>query len=412
MTSRSTSSRARRAASVATALAVGAAVLTAPSASASTAETVGNTITGSVQLADGTPVPYSDVVVHAVPLADELNDLPLVELARTTTDDAGNYVLTVPAASVGALQTLPYVVFNNGELNLQVRATSLFAPADMALSDVEATQAGEIFAAAQETPVDADLRQAQDLQGLAFAGLVMEPLKVANDTSGAVDPSLDRVARALGAEYCGYSEHLINSNAYPVVVGEAHAYYDITVKYTYTSMANSTLGVYYSPTGTGNWTANGSVKVRNSSSFGAASAYQGPYFGRHMLAQFTLNRYKWYRGECYGPAASGYIVRSGPWTGGMSNGLDVSQYDGYEGYNNAQARGWVAQVQRGGSAYKTGTRGYTYDFAAGAYGAKIAATTEYDTSHRLDWTAGTGPYSHDLFGNDGPPSTARLVYSF
>jgi len=203
---------------------------------------------------------------------------------------------------------------------------------------------------------------------------------------------------------CRYT--VADSQQAGTVVGEIHKWKDTTASFSYGQTADSDIGVGVNATGNG-WSLSGTVHVAqsNSATVGWGGWDPNGLFGGQLQTQFQYERRHWQNapGSTYCGVES--IVAVG-WNGGSSVGADVHQYDGH--CDTAANR----QSYKGGSPFdRTSSRAYRYYGAVSAFGVGLDAQSGYSSSVQMHWSFGTASNTHWMCGNDGPTTTAQIVYA-
>jgi hypothetical protein len=205
-------------------------------------------------------------------------------------------------------------------------------------------------------------------------------------------------------------------------VTELHAYMGMTVQGEYANTANSDFNAGFAPTG-GPWSASGTYHIGNSGSFGFQTAEysppgQAPYaFGHWLYSQFQYvieNEVM----HCGGlTSVVGRAIFPLSWQGGGTvGGPDVSVWDGYDGNGQGAKyqipKGNYAQFGPGFTAYKQTHRAYDYGGSIAAFGVGLGGSSAYSNDMKITWRTGTAFPSYFLFGHDGAPPDATIVYSW
>jgi hypothetical protein len=196
------------------------------------------------------------------------------------------------------------------------------------------------------------------------------------------------------------------------VVDELHTYLDMAGHWTYGLNASSELGIGINSGGHG-WKISGAAKIYRSNS-GKVTADRGPHYGKKLKTAF---RYVKERNDVIcGSSPSNYYhesdtIRAVGWVPGSMEGSDTSGYDGTTEYykSNPLYRGSFVHD----SHFQTeNAEGYTYTAETGAFGVQLNAKTDFSHEVKIVWDFGSEPYDHDLFGHDGDPLRASIVYAY
>ena len=202
---------------------------------------------------------------------------------------------------------------------------------------------------------------------------------------------------------CRYT--VADSRQAGTTVGELHKWKDATATYSYGQAADSDIGVGVSLTGQG-WSVTGTVHISQGSSatVGWGGWASNGIFGGQLQTQFQFERRHWLNapGSLYCGWESVVPVA---WNGGTSVGADVHQYDGHCDRTGGQV------YKRGGPLDRNSYRAYRYYGAVNVFGVGLDAQSGYSSSVRAHWDFGTGATNHWMCGNDGPTTTASIVYA-
>jgi len=202
---------------------------------------------------------------------------------------------------------------------------------------------------------------------------------------------------------CRYT--VADSQQAGTVVGEIHKWKDTTATFSYGQTADSDIGVGVNATGSG-WSLSGTVHVSQSTSatVGWGGWAADGIFGGQLQTQFQYERRHWINapGSTYCGVES--IVAVG-WNGGTSVGADVHQYDGHCDTSGGQ------DYKGGSFLNRDSSRAYRYYGAVNVFGVGLDAQSGYSSSVRMHWDFGTGATNHWMCGNDGPSTSAAIVYA-
>ena len=158
-------------------------------------------------------------------------------------------------------------------------------------------------------------------------------------------------------------------------------------------------------TGSG-WSLGGTVHISQSNSavVGWGGWAADGIFGGQLVSQFQYERRHWQNapGSTYCGVES--IVPVG-WNGGTGVGADVHQYDGHCDTTGGQ------NYKGGSSLERNSSRAYRYFGAVNVFGVGLDAQSGYSSSVRAHWDFGTGATNHWMCGNNGPSTTAPIVYA-
>ena len=198
---------------------------------------------------------------------------------------------------------------------------------------------------------------------------------------------------------CTYT--VTGSQQAPTVVGELHKWKDTTATFSYGQTADSDIGVGVNATGNG-WSLGGTVHISqsNSATVGWGGWAPDTTFGGQLRSQFRYELRHW-----GSPACGVEMIVPVGWAGGTSVGADVHQYDGH-----CDTTG--GQDYKGGSFLsRDSMRAYRYYGAVNVFGVGLDAQSGYSSSVRAHWDFGTASTNHWMCGNDGPSTTAPIVYA-
>lgn len=369
---------------------------------ASSANASVNAISGIVRGAQGQTVAGARVQLNA--LAVDKTGVHEISIASTTSDASGRYAFPAPTAS----QTAVLAKVDLGEINYEV--------------DASYVSGGVLQAATATAPASAAVSsasaQARTAAGLPAAGgmdLTAHPVQLAGGKlakASAVSPNV-------GGCYFGWNS--VSGGTYSVIMGEPHAFIDMSVQYQYTQSAVTTIGLAYSANG-GPWAANGTFGVSYVGDSGLITAPSGIHYAPYVYGQWTYvkqQEYGYGSQGCAGTLNSYRIVPTG-WTGGSTISGNLTAYDG------PNSPGWLYDQAHGGNGeikiplnatfYKDGGSGATYGGGVSFAGISLSSNTTYSSSVKYTWKMGGNTnVGHDLFGANGvfpaQSSGATIVYA-
>ena len=410
------------------------------------------TVSGKFTLGNGAPLPNYPVTLTA------MDDIPAVGasaaptvVGTATTGADGTWTFTLPDPLPSNLQTL--ADDNGGVLDLeadvygQAPNGNLMSASDFMSAGVAeggSTTAGSAAVRANSTPDSVPI--------LPSAGTteVLPPSDTvaAQSAASAIDSSDDGASQDAaaptwqsddGASLAGYNPEVVNgvdytsvvpdrslpcntvtstlkTGIYYTTVGEAHAFYDATASFDYSSSLSSTWGIMYSTSGEG-FKESGKVTHTNKMGYSTGFTGQGPYWAKQWRIPIEY-------AETEAVYRCGGIVDSRtykiapvkfevPGGGAVAEyGANVSSKDGADGY-------WHAPVSHRAvippKAYFQLTKGnsLTIGYSATAFGVSISLDTTYDSSHYEKITAGSAKLEHDIWGANGPVSNnPGVLYSY
>jgi hypothetical protein len=155
------------------------------------------------------------------------------------------------------------------------------------------------------------------------------------------------------------------------------------------------------------------VSIGNSHSTSTGTNDKGPYYGHQMRERFYFRELRGYfRCSASGQTFYRWHSVADHWTYAWAQGADVSKYDGYDGYWNANPN-YRDVLNRGESVTESKGQSYHYKEAFNAFGASFGSVTTRSTNIDFSMTAGTGRYEHDWWGSNADPyNCPRIAYSF
>jgi hypothetical protein len=184
-----------------------------------------------------------------------------------------------------------------------------------------------------------------------------------------------------------------------------------TAQFDYLQHASTTFGVAVGVTDSVDettWSINGSASVTNNSTAYYNSPQIGPTWGHQMLGQFQFAHQHAY--FSYPTCPSYYRVIPLDWTGQVSYGTDVSANAGTGPYDTAVSKEYAIFEPAGSSFGRTSGQGYEFSAGVNVGPISVSSETDYSTQVTYVWYFNRGT-SWNLFGTNGPPSTAAIVYS-
>jgi hypothetical protein len=199
----------------------------------------------------------------------------------------------------------------------------------------------------------------------------------------------------------------------PVVLGEAHAYYDAKATWTYSRATQTGMEIGFSADNH-NWGIASSVEF-NRSYTSTSGLYnpQGPYYGHQEAEIFRWLDYKInYQCQNTGQRFSKYRIVPTQWRGVWQESGDVSNYDGGKNFYKSNKDYRQAVNPNGGFTNDRGN-GYRYSFAFNAAGFSAGAYADHSAYVSQSITALSRPFVHDIWGNDRYPNDgSQIFYSY
>lgn len=427
---------------------------------------------GSLQLGSGATVaniPVSFYVQPANSLSDATGDSGSVDnLGQTVTDSNGNFSFTLPALDAYATSVANA---NNGVLNvIEVATITAAIPNSPSTPSVfEAAQAAvpiEVGGAPDYWMSQPTVLTLQPVPDANISATISAPLpvqaQVYDPTDSSVDPSVNYqptnaslvTAGGLPVSAAHFDPWIVNGIDYknaipvnsaasvdgqpencdqgdymrsykvidqadkPVIVGEAHAYWDVTATFKYGATADSGIQVgwgYDNET----WGVGGSEDIENTNGASNISPSFGPDRGWQFteIFHFTDTQLNY---ECdstkYGRTYwTAYEVEPTKCKFHLSAGKSVVRYDGSQPYYKSNTN-YRDTVDNGVTDTLLHGKAYHYSAAFNAFGASFGAVSGHSTDVEQSITAGHGSDGkwlfHDIWGSNKYWSDAQIFYSY
>ncbi len=184
------------------------------------------------------------------------------------------------------------------------------------------------------------------------------------------------------------------------VVGELHTVTDLSGTFSYGQTADSEIGVSVSLDGGGHWSLSGSSSVSNTLSSKITQGNQAANWGHQIKTQFHYLKQK--QSGCNHP--TWYRVIASQWDGGIQIGADVSSWDNHPNQWKQAYPGRSEFLRSSGTAYN-------YGIAVNVFNINLNATSGFSTNVELHWTNTSQSTTRYLYGNNGYPTTATIIYA-
>ncbi len=398
------------------------------------------TVSGVFTNAAGAPLAGLTVTVSDTDaLTDTASDVQLPVVGTTTTGADGSWSLALPDPLPSNLQA--YADANDGVLNLQASANGVTSNG-LVETATNFLSAGVAYGSAT-TPDSSDVRSDSSPTTVPlYVDTDTTPLDAPTDSSTDTDSTSTQQAVSTdsinndtdtpwqnsdGTSAAGYNPDLVNGVDYSSVVpednpctttsttlktaiayttvGEAHAYWDATASFDYTSTMSSKVGVAISANGTG-WSLSGSVSETGSAGHSTGFSGRGPYFGYQWRVPieyaYVRNKDSCLHGGTsydYEIVPRGYKVPAGGYTGVY--GSNVSSWDGINHYDASNSK-WRAIVADGSYFGISSGTSLTYTAGVNIFGLNLTSDTMYNNTHTQKITAGDADGQHDIWGAKGP----------
>jgi hypothetical protein len=379
----------------------------------------GSVLTGVMVLADGTRAMNAEGCLTLI-RSMVSGDSPTI--LYFTTNQAGEFNVPMPALTEAMAEE---AAFNGGTLNFELTGMANESGVPIAEMVDEAVAAGSVLL------YDGVYTFAAPLIGIAEPGasaaLAMpnEVVLVLSDTTSmalhaptnpdsiAGDP--DDACNARGRGSCGYWTGWTETSrrAAPTVLGELHTYQDMWGHFHYSQAANSDIGVVHKMD-TSAWKSSGEIHIGNTTGVTNSGVPYASYRGTEIVGNFnyvheTSDRMCW--GEVM---ATRQRIRATVWNGDVFPGENRAYNDGYYTYQTARDEG-CARCGRfipGQKWSRDTTKTKKYAIGAGPFGVTVSSQTSYNTTHRVAYSFGYNVGVHWLIGNDGPPSSAGVIWAY
>ena len=397
------------------------------------------TVGGKFTLGDGTALANFPVTISAVDATptDGTTTAPEVVGTATTAAD-GSWTFTLPDPLPAALQALADA--NSGVLNLEADATGPapdgtvmtaadFMSAGVAEGAATTLQSANARASATTDTValmplpasTADATPPTDAQAANSTG----SLAVASNNGDEIDAAPPLWQNNTGASTAGYNPEVVNgvdyssvtpdrsipcastikalrTGIYYTTVGEAHANWDATATFDYSSKLSSTWSVAISSTGS-DFKESGSYSKTNSTGHEITRS-GGPYWAYQIKIPIEYVEDETIE-ECGGIVDSrlykilpvGYDVPAG---GALDElGADVSSHDGSYQYIHDSNPNYRAIVPRDSTFSLAEGTSTAYGTGVSAFGVSLTVTSTYDSSHYEKIAAGVATNgTHYIWG--------------
>jgi hypothetical protein len=358
-------------------------------------------LSGVVLSPPGLPQPESLVRARILESDPSDGSTGVDYLASAVTDSQGRFTMDLPVTS----DVISEAQFHGGHVNLELSAQAMvpstwpdwsFLTGYLHFSAVYEAEASSLR---PELPpeVQITLSESQEVLG--------DSLMTSSSSSCCIIPVFDD---------CYTSTTIVAESDPLIVVGEYHANWDVDGYLKYGTTADSDLGIG-TKSGSSAWEVTGSMHVGNGRS-GSSKWNRGPYFGKQLQSQFHYIKER-VRQRCsfFGLSTldhSTYVIRATKWSGGATEGTDVSNWDGSWGYNNtpvAFRQPYAANTE----AHRAELEAHTYTAEIVVFGVTLSANSGYSTNVVMHWEFGSGTSRpHWLLGKDGPALEATIVYSY
>jgi hypothetical protein len=184
------------------------------------------------------------------------------------------------------------------------------------------------------------------------------------------------------------------------VVGELHTVQDLPGTFSYGQSADSTIGAAGSTDGGNTWSVSGNVSVTNNLGATVIQGNQAANWGHQLKTEFHYLKQRYY---CI-IWTSDYRIIASQWDGGMQIGNDVSSWDNRP---NQWKQSYPGQSQFG----RTSGTAYNYSAAVCVFSVCLNASSGFSTTVELHWTNTSQTTTRYLYGNNGFPTTATIIYA-
>lgn len=363
---------------------------------------------GTVTMPDGSPAAGAKVTVSLMPPDATTSSGIEPILATTTTANDGAFSVSVPVTT----EVSTAVIENGGIANLEIDAEDVAAAVQGYIgtnTDLTLYEDNEALAiAADTTNGTLDLAQPVELQldDVGSAGTY--------DTANPTDPT-GPMSPTPGPYWCNDSGWYVvyGPTAGETKIGEIHSYRDTrSVRWAYTTSANTTIDVGYSYDG-GAYSVSGGTHIGNKNGVENGGVHAGSYYGHNIVAHFNYVREEDKQSCTGGKTHVTHRVRATVWNGDEYAGTDMSWEDGYNTWKEHYDAGGadIARFTAGQNFGRTTNKTTKYLNAITILGATLGSQTTMDVHHYQGWKFGSDP-SHDLIGDNGPPSTAGTIWAY
>jgi hypothetical protein len=189
--------------------------------------------------------------------------------------------------------------------------------------------------------------------------------------------------------------------------GEYASWEDMSGYMEYGQRADSTITTKYR-TG-GSWYTSGEYRVSNSLG-GAVRKEAGGVYGRWLETEFGFEQRRT-RVMCGASQFySAYEMTPTGWQGGILESEDVSQWSG-PARRAMQGEGVQSYFAPSSTFRKTVGKGYTYGQSLGFGGLSVDVFSGWSENVEAFWRFGTALQCHRLWGNNGKPYQAEIIYA-
>jgi hypothetical protein len=235
---------------------------------------------------------------------------------------------------------------------------------------------------------------------------------IAEQTSGVatIQAERDATARAI----CFVSTTKVDEADRWAVIGEAHAWKDQSVAWTYGERADSDIGVGYSHDGI-HWALSGSVHIgtSRSASIGDTISNLGDpeaNFGRKFRTEFRFAKYR-IRQYCPGYTTTAYRVKAVRWNGGLDYYDDVKHLNGHCGDTYRANSVYFEPADGHGTFGRASDDLRTYGLAVYVFGASLSTQSGASkwVTHR--WRFGRLFTRYYLCGDTAKPTVSERIFA-
>lgn len=359
----------------------------------SAADTPG-VITGTVLLPDSTPTAGAWVGLRVLDDPVGVQE-PVPYLDQATSDPNGHFSLTIPNSP----ELIALASANDGILNLELSGETTSRDGSTLVGTVLSTvilvynisvALGAVFV---ET-------------GNSQSGFVLQQGNTVTLTLAEIDTYTTNASETYRCTRIRQTVEAADPN---IVIGEYHVYEDQTGWFQYGRTADSELGVGYKGGGK-NWKVSGTVHMGQT-----RSAYvrwdRGPFFGKQLQSNFHYIKEKIDTVCESGYTRTDYVIRATRWNSGSAEGDDVSGWDGTFAMQWA-CSGCALGFSPNSQFHRSATDSYTYTREIVVFTVGLSAKSGFSTNVQSHWNFGSQPWTHYLIGKDGPPTTAKIIYSW
>ena len=198
------------------------------------------------------------------------------------------------------------------------------------------------------------------------------------------------------------------------VIGEAHAWKDQSLTWTYGARADSDIGVGYSADGV-HWSVSGSVHIGTERSARIADTVshlgeEQANFGRRYRTEFHYAKYR-SRQYCPGHTTTTYRIKATRWNGGFDYYDDVKHLNGHCGDTYRANNVYFEPADGLGTFGRSSEDFRTYGLAVSVFGASLSAQSGASTRVTQKWRFGRLFSRYYLCGDTGKPSVSERVFA-